>query len=229
MVTTAIRRPSDWLADALLELAPGERVYATGIPWAMYTRLADLRDERRSGVKITFDRGRIEIMSPKIQHEQPHFRLGLVVMTLAEEFGIEIVNAGATTLRRERGEQGLEADESFYIANAAKVMGVKDIDLSIHPPPDLVIEIDLTASSVSKEGIYAKLRVPEVWRADDRITFRHLQSNGSYQTMPKSLAFPLVASEALTQLFVDGQDEGEVAFLRLCRTWVRSLVASPAS
>ncbi|HKA06002.1 MAG TPA: Uma2 family endonuclease [Gemmataceae bacterium] len=230
MATATTRTGTDWLADALLDLAPGQRVYATGIPWAVYTRLADLRDDRRPGVKITFDRGRIELMSPKIQHEQPHFRLGLVVMILAEELDMELRNAGAMTLRRERGEQGLEADESFYIAHFADVKGVDNIDLTVHPPPDIVIEIDLTSSSVGKEQIYGPMGVPELWRHDDEeVAIRHLRPDGTYQTAARSLTFPRATAADLTRLLSEARDEGELAFVRRCRAWVKTLVPPSAN
>lgn len=163
-------------------------------------------------------------MSPKIQHEQPHFRLGLVVMTLAEELGVELRNAGATTLRREAGEQGLEADESFYIAHVRDVLGVRDIDLTIHPPPDLVIEIDLTSSSVAKEDIYGPMGVPELWRMDDgQVAIRHLQADGTYRSASRSSAFVQVTADDLTRLLAETEDEGELAFVRRCRAWAKSL------
>jgi Uma2 family endonuclease len=224
VATIATPARLDWLADALVGLSPGQRVYATGVPWAVYLRLAELRDERRPGVKITFDRGRIELMSPKIQHEQPHFRLGLVVMTLAEELGVELRNAGATTLRREAGEQGLEADDSFYISHVQDVLGVRDIDLTVHPPPDLVIEIDLTSSSVGKEAIYGPMGVPELWRMDEgRVAIRHLQVDRTYLPVSRSIAFPQVTADDLTRLLAETEDEGELAFVRRCRTWAKSL------
>jgi Uma2 family endonuclease len=224
VTTVATPARLDWLSDALVGLSPGQRVYATGVPWAVYLHLAELRDARRSGVKITFDRGRIELMSPKIQHEQPHFRLGLVVMTLAEELDVELRNAGATTLRREGGEQGLEADDSFYIAHVRDVLGVRDIDLTVHPPPDLVIEIDLTFSSVAKEAIYGPMGVPEVWRMDDgQVAIRHLQADGTYRPESRSLAFPQVTADELTRLLSETEDEGELAFVRRCRAWAKAL------
>ena len=224
MATVATPARLAWLADALVGLAPGQQVYATGVPWAVYLRLAELRDEKRSGVKITFDRGRIEIMSPLFRHEHPSRRLGLVVVIAAELLGLELVGARSTTFRRDQAEQGLEPDECFYIANYRSVLGVDDIDLAIHPPPDLAIEIDVTRSSVAKEAIYAPMRVPELWRLDDaEVTIRHLQPGGTYQTAPQSLAFPQVSAADLTRLLVEAQDEGEVAFVRRCRTWVTSL------
>src|SRR5262245_15529 len=229
MVTTATRARTDWLADALLDLNPGQQVYATGIPWAVYLKLAAFRDERRPGVKITFNRGEIELMSPKIQHEQPHFRLGLIVVIVAAELGLQLRNAGATTFRREQAEQGLEADESFYIAHTRDVLGVRDIDLTIHPPPDLVIEVDLTSSSVSKEAIYAPMGVPELWRLDDdEVTIRQLRPDGTYQSTPRSVAIPQVTAADLTRLLVGGLDEDEVTFMRRCQAWAKAL-AAPAN
>jgi Uma2 family endonuclease len=204
-------------------------VYATGIPWAVYLRLAELRDDRRPGVKITFDRGRIEIMSPLFRHELPSRRLGLFVVVLAEELGVEVVGARSTTFRRDDVEQGLEPDECFYVAHYRDVLGVNDIDLAIHPPPDLAIEIDATRSSVAKEAIYGPMGVPELWRHDDDVvTIRHLRADRTYQSADRSLAFPLVSSADLTRLLADGRDEGEIAFVRRCRAWARTLVPPAA-
>jgi Uma2 family endonuclease len=219
-----------WLEQALIDLGPGDVVYATGVPWSVYVRLADFRDERRHRVKITFDRGRIEIMSPKGRHERPHFRLGLVVLALAEQRGIELKNTGATTLRNEAAEQGLEADESFYISPSDAVMKADDIDLAKQPPPDLAIEVDLTSSSVSKEAIYSRMGVPEIWRHDvDEIVIRRLQPDGVYQTADCSLAFPQIRALDLTRLLSETNDMGEVAFWRHCCDWAKTLTPPAAN
>jgi Uma2 family endonuclease len=230
MAATTTRTGTDWLADALLDLAPGQRVYATGIPWAVYTRLANLRDERRPGVKITFDGGRIELMSPKFRHEQPSRLLSLVITVLAEEMGMQLVGTQSTTFRQEQTEHGLEPDQCFYIAHARDLIGVDDIDLSIHPPPDLAVEVDLSHSTVSKEAIYAPMGVPELWRHDDdEVTIRHLRADGTYQTVGRSLAFPPVTAADLTKLLGDGRTEDEIAFVRRCRAWAKTLVPPTAN
>jgi Uma2 family endonuclease len=230
MAATTTRTGTDWLADALLDLAPGQRVYATGIPWAAYTRLADLRDDRRPGVKITFDGGRIELMSPKFRHEQPSRLLSHVVIALAEAFGLLVVGARSTTFRQEQTEQGLEPDECFYIAHARDLVGVDDIDLSIHPPPDLAIEVDLSSSSVSKEAIYAPMGVPELWRHDDdEVTIRQLGADRTYHAVGHSLAFPSITAADLTQLLAAGRAEDEIAFVRRCRAWAKTLVPPAAN
>ena len=221
---TAVLPPVEWLSHALLGLGPGERVYATGIPWSVYARLADLRDERRSGVKITFDRGRIEIMSPSVRHEKPSLRLAQIVLARVEELGLEAVCARSTTFRQEEAERGLEPDDCFYIAHYAEMLGVRDIDLSVHPRPDLVIEVDETNSSVPKEPIHAPMGVPELWRHDDgEVIIRHLQADQTYGTADRSLSFPQVTSADLARLLVDTNHLGDIAAIRHYRAWARTL------
>lgn len=221
---TAVLPPVEWLSHALLGLGPGERVYATGIPWSVYTRLADFRDANRSGVKITFDRGRLEIMSPSFRHEKPNLRLGLIVVTLVEELGLRLVSARSTTFRREQAEQGLEPDDCFYIAHAAELVGVEDIDLSIHPP-DLVIEVDVTSSSVPKEPIYAPMGVPELWRHEDgEVNIRTLQPDQTYHTADRSRAFPQVTAAELARLLVQTNHLDDIAAIHHYRAWARTLV-----
>jgi len=226
---TTVLPTIDWLSHALLGLAPGERVYATGIPWSVYTRLADVRDARRPGVKITFDRGRMEIMSPSFRHEKPNLRLALIVITLVEELGLRL-SARSTTFRREQAEQGLEPDDCFYVAHAATMVGVEDIDLSIHPPPDLVIEVDVTNSSVPKEPIYGPMGVPELWRHEDgEVTIRVLQPDQVYQSADHSLAFPQVTADDLGRLLVQSNHLDDIAAIRHYRTWARTLVPPAAN
>ena len=222
---TTVLPPAEWLSHALLGLGPGERVCATGIPWSVYTGLVDLRDARRPGVKITFDRGRMEIVSPSFRHEKPNLRLALIVITLVEELGLRLVSARSTTFRREQAEQGLKPDDCFYVSHAATMVDVEDIDLSIHPPPDLVIEVDVTSSSVPKEPIYGPMGVPELWRHEDgEVTIRILQPDRIYQSADHSLAFPQVTAEDLGRLLVQTNHPDDIAAIRNYRAWARTLV-----
>ncbi len=57
---------------------------------------------------------------------------------------------------------GLEPDQCFYIANESRVRGKSRLDLTVDPPPDLALEIDLT--SRTQTSAYCGLQVPEIWR-----------------------------------------------------------------
>src|SRR5207247_2926721 len=127
-----------------------------GVSWKTYECfLADF--ENRSAPRFTYDRGTLEIMSPREEHERSNRTLALLVEVVTEERGLEIDSLGSTTFKREDVGRGFEPDSCFYVQNAERVRGKERIDLAIDPPPDLVIEIDITHPSMDNLPIYAPL------------------------------------------------------------------------
>ena len=164
-------------------------------------------------------------MSPSFRHEKPNLRLGQIVMVLVEELGLEVICARSTTFRQEVAEKGLEPDDCFYIAHYTDMVGVEEIDLAIHPRPDLVIEVDNTSSSVPKEPIYAPMGVPELWRHDDgAVAIRILQSDGTYADGVRSLSFPQITAADLDHLLFHTNHLADIAAIRHYRAWARTLV-----
>jgi Uma2 family endonuclease len=231
MVTTKRARSAfEWLEQALIDIPPGERVSATGVPWAVYLRLAELRDDYHPRVRITFDRGRIELMSPKFRHEKPTLRLGLIVHALAKSLGFKLASARSTRLEEEQAEQALEPDDCFYIANAPAILTVEDIDLAIHPPPDLAIEVDVSRSSVPKEPIYSTMGVPELWRHDKgNVVIRVLSQDGTYVTNSTSRSFPNVTAEDLKRLLEETKVLDDIDAAEHFLTWAKTLVPPAAN
>lgn len=191
------------------------------VDWRTYTRFLHIFAERR-GYRLTYDQGKLEIMSPLPEHEVNSDFLGCLARALSDELGLPIKGGGSTTLRRRRRQRGLEPDRCYWIANEPAVRGKLDLDLRIDPPPDLAIEVDVTSSSLDRMGIYAALGVPEVWRVDNRtLTFHALGTNRKYTAISHSLSFPLVTPADLMRFsaMCAGQDENSV--LRQFRTWVQ--------
>src|SRR6266852_3756938 len=137
----------------------------SGVDWQTYSRLLHVFAER-PGFHLTYDRGELEIMSPRLEHDDDASILGDLVFVLTEELGLPLKRGGSTTMRRRLKQRGIEADECFWIANAHRMAGRRHLDLRRDPPPDLAIEVDVTRSSLDRFGIYAALKVPEVWRLD---------------------------------------------------------------
>jgi len=203
----------------------GQRLVLHGVDWRTYTRFLHLFSDRRA-VRLTYDRGSLEIMTISHEHESYGWFLGRLAVTLTEELNLPLKGGGSTTFRRRRKKRGLEPDDCYWIANAALVRGKMTIDLRIDPPPDLAIEIDITSSSLNRLGIYSALRVPEVWRFDGQtLTFHVLGSDGHYAVTPTSLAFPFLKPDELVR-FLNlrlTQDENEV--VQDFRVWVRQEIA----
>ncbi len=204
------------------------RVVLNQISWHTYEQLlAEMGDSRT--IRLCYDRGLLEIMTPLLDHENPKRILEKFVDALAEEVNLEILSVGSTTLKRPDLAKGAEPDSSFYIQNERLVKGKSRIDLTTDPPPDLVIEIDVSSSSVDREGIYAAMGVPEIWRCD-RGVVKFLQlDTGKYIMVERSLAFPLLSVTEITKFLSQSQTLGETTLLRSFRAWVRQVLAETSS
>lgn len=198
-----------------------DRLFLDNVDWPTYTRLLRIFADRPA-YRLTYDRGRLEIMSPLPEHDIDADFLGCLARALTDELGLPIKGGGSTTLRRRRRQRGLEPDRCYWIANEPAVRGKRTLDLRIDPPPDLAIEVDVTSSSLDRMGIYAVLGVPEVWRLDARtLTFHALGANRKYAIVSHGLSFPMVTPTDLMNFLAlcAGQDENSV--IRQFRVWVR--------
>ncbi len=159
---------------ATLLTPPLEIIHLSGISWQTYETLrSELRDRR---LRLTYNRGTLEIMAPSQEHELGKEVLGRFVEALAEETNLPIYPLGSTTLQRPE-LSGAEPDKCFYIRNIGLVRGKKRLDLTVDPGPDLVIEIDITSSSPNRLQVYADLGVAEVWIYNgDSLTVKQLQN-----------------------------------------------------
>ena len=143
--------------------------------WDLYERL--LREVGNGPTRLTYDQGRLDIMSPLPGHGEISRVLCLFVFDLALASGRPIRMLGSTTLRRRLRRRGLEPDECFYIANEPRVRGKQRLSIPRDPPPDLAVEIDVTNSSIDRMPIYAALQVPQVWRySRQRLRRLHLRA-----------------------------------------------------
>ena len=199
------------------------RLVMAGEPWSAYTRWLKLFDERRH-VRITYDRGGLEIMTLTHEHEHQAALLARLVVTWTEERGLPIKSGKSTTFRRREIKRGLEPDECFWIANESLVRNKSRLDLRQDPPPDLVIEIDGTNSCLPRLPIYAALKMPEVWRIEQGVlSFQILQPSGAYADAPVSAALaPLTPADLERFLVLRGHID-ENALVRLFRDWAREI------
>ena len=158
------------------------------------------------------------------EHEHRAAFLARLIGAWTEERGLEVKTGKSTTFRRRALERGLEPDECFWIAHEPLVRDRDVIDLRQDPPPDLVIEIEVSRSCLPRMPIYAALRMPEVWRISRGVlTFQLLQPDGIYAAAPVSQALPPLKPANL-QRFLDMRGStGENDLMRQFRAWVRKL------
>ena len=214
------REASYLMATGIL---PAEnRVLLSGISWATFESL--LADTQNHGTRFTYDRGYLEMMSPSREHERLKQLIGRMIEVATEELAIPISSAGSTTLKAEWKERGLEADESYYIANEPRVRGRDEIDLRVDPPPDLAVEVQITAGSIDKLAVYAALGVPEVWWYDvNKLRIYRLQPNGEYVEQVRSPTFPFLPIEEMERFLARRGETDETTWIRSFREWVKTL------
>lgn len=175
----------------------GGSVFLQNVSWELYTQLRD--DPERDRVRMTYQQGVLELMSPSGPHERINRILERLIGVWCEVHEIPMASFGSTTYRSERRRLGLEPDSCFYFENEAAVRGHEEIDLTIQPPPDLAIEVDISSSSTRRMSIYAGLGVPEVWRTDgEGLWMFHLDESGEYVEIAESQALARLRPEDLT-------------------------------
>jgi Uma2 family endonuclease len=195
-------------------------VLLSGVRWQTYAALLEDMDNRR--VRLTYDRGNLEIMAPHFRHESFAGVFGELVKALAAAAKVRVKSAWSTTFRREDLERGLEPDRCFYIRNLRAVLGRLEIDLTRHPPPDLAIEIDIMSSSLDRLGIYAALGVSEVWRFDgEQFEVLLRRDADGYDRADASPTFPALPVAEVAGLLNEVVLLDDAAQERRVRAWVR--------
>jgi Uma2 family endonuclease len=160
-------------------------------------------------------------MSPSTKHERWNRSIATLCEVIAEELNIELDNVGSNTFKREDLARGFEPDSCFYVQNVERVRNREQIDLTVDPPPDLVIEIDISRSSLDRFPIFASIGVPEVWRYDGMRVAIFKLAGGAYQEQKTSEAFPGVTSQSITRFMEESKTLKRTVWLRRVRAWAR--------
>ena len=172
--------------------------------------------------------GLLEIMVPLAGHEEPTRLFDDFVAVFVDALGLELRKLGSLTMKNPQQRMGLEPDCCFYIKNEAMVRGVETLDFEVHPPPDLVVEIDNSRTSLSKLPIYVALKIPEIWRLRrGELTLYQLNAQQSgYEETEHSLAFPQLPVQELPQFIERAKAIGQRAAVRELGKRVRQILAA---
>ncbi|MGF1490931.1 MAG: Uma2 family endonuclease [Microcoleaceae cyanobacterium] len=211
MITTVI-------PQANIQQFGEKRVSLHGLNWDAYQQILHALPESRAA-RLTYDRGTLEISMPLEDHEFACELIGLFIRILVGEMGLKLKSMGSTTLDREQLDRGAEPDNAYYIQNQPKVAGRK-VDLASDPPPDLVIEVDVTHTDIDKNRLYATIGVPEFLRYNGREWLIYQLQENVYQECQNSPTFPLIEKEDLYHFLQKAQQdeiEAEQQFRQLVR------------
>ncbi|MBD2578911.1 Uma2 family endonuclease [Oscillatoria sp. FACHB-1406] len=204
-----------------LDVPPGQRLLIREVDWSEFEQVLKELSEKRAA-RIAYSQKTLEIRMPLPQHEREKSLIGDIVKILLEELEIDCECFGSTTFKRQEMGYGIEPDKCFYIQNHAQMRGKRRLNLSVDPPPDLAIEVDVT--SKTQLDAYVSLGVAELWiYASGELNIYELQS-GQYQPVLISstfLNFPIV--DLVAEVLAQSQQVGRSPALRAFRQKIRNL------
>ena len=205
-----------------LSIPLGQRVLFHDVDWREFEAiLEELGEHRRT--RLTYYQGTLEIRMPLPEHEKVKIIIGDLLKILLNELDLNWESFGSTTFKRKDMASGIEPDDCFYIQNSHLMIGKEQIDLTVDPPPDLALEIDIT--SKTQLSVYQSLGVPEIWRYENRQLHVYVLQEGKYVELLNSPSFPnLPIIQGISQFLEMSRQEGTSAALRAFRKWTREMI-----
>jgi Uma2 family endonuclease len=198
-----------------------QRVVFRHLSWENYQQILAALGNKRSS-RLTYDRGTLEITMPSEIHENIVSFVDMFIRVLVGELGLKLKTMGSTTLERSDLQRSAEPDNCYYIQHQPQVAG-KIVDLNTDPPPDLIVEIDITHTDIDKLNLYASIGVAEFWRYNGRILRIYQLRDNQYIEVENTSIFPLESLEikGCFQKFLQDYQLDEIEAEKDLRAWVK--------
>ena len=202
---------------------PADSILLHGVSWKLYRRLRKMRENYN--IRMTYDHGELELMSPSALHENIATLLGDLINVWRIELNIPVRSCRTMTIRRSILQRGFEPDHCYYVQHEPQMWNKNKINFKTDPSPDLAIEVEVSRKLADKLAIYAAFHVPELWCAKQSdLAVYELSDQGEYVRRETSLCFPqfpiAAAQDILRQLGMTHETE----LVRSFRDWVRENV-----
>jgi Uma2 family endonuclease len=213
-------------AMTMIDELRGERVKLFhDVTWKDYIRLLEDLEAESLHPRVTYDNGELEMMTVGPLHENLKIIAGRLIERYCDEMELNCTGLGHMTHLRPDLRKGVEADQCYYIATETPPMPEDpgaSLDLAVHPPPDLAVEIDITRRSIARQPIYAAIGVPEIWRFDGKaFEFLRRQRTNTYKRVERSVVLPGLSAVDFNRFVQIGLSKGHSAASRAVRDWVR--------
>ncbi len=196
-----------------IELPPGAVLKLLG-DWQDYQALSQQLGDR-SFPRLKYRPGEILLMAPLPEHGRDASLLADVAKVLLDHLEQRYDSFTPITMSLPL-ISGIEPDFCFYIENWKSVVGKSRIDWLNDPPPDLVIEVDVT--SYTNVNDYLPYKVPEVWLLKNKQLLVYRLQGENY-AITESSYFPNVR-EIVQQCLQIAKEQTTSEAIR----WLRSLL-----
>lgn len=207
-----------------------QRVVLQDVKWDQYEQLLKELGAKRQ-TRLTFCRGKLEMMHPIEAHERCSKLIESLLIVLGEEKQFPLTTIAPIVLKHPEYGYATETDTGYYLQENAPQKRKAAVVLPTDPPPDILVEVSLTKSTIEKLPLYATLGIPEVWRylttaGDDvlkgNLRIYHLE-NGDYVEHSHSLCLPYLPADRIQQFLEQSDSMSLAAALRVLRSWAEEL------
>lgn len=181
-----------------ISLAPGSIVTVPGLSWQEFESILQQLGSNRSA-RLVFYQGTLEIMVPLPEHERPKELIADIIKILLRKSSRSYEPFGSTTFKQE-GLAGVEPDACFYIKNYQTMIDRRRLQAN-DPPPDLAVEIDVTAKTNLEA--YQAIKVPELWVYDGSGLTIYLLQGHKYSASDVSPTFPNIPLLSLIPAIIE--------------------------
>lgn len=217
-----------------------QRVILPDISWQQFEQLLmELGVERTS--RLTYWRGKLEMMTPMPDHERCRKLMDSLLLTVADELKIPIAAIAPVLLKAPELSCGSEPDACYYLKTTPPPHVPTEPDVLTEggfpvtlefprdPVPDLLVEVAMTPSNMSKLPIYASLGIPEVWRyittqGDDvlkgELRIYQLRDH-EYVELNRSGLFSFLPAKRVLEFLEQSDSLGLAKALIVLRDWVQ--------
>jgi len=183
--------------EIIEDLTPGEPAIFHNVSWQEYEQLLDELIDR-SGVRLSYDEGTLEIMTISTEHDFYGEMLQNLVRLLSLRLKFKFRSFGHATMKKSKAQRGKEPDGCFFIRSCDLIGRRKHLDFENDPPPDIAVEIDLSTKSISRLPIYRGLQVPEVWIYNGSVLTIYRLDDQGYASVDRSVELLVLTSQLLT-------------------------------
>jgi Uma2 family endonuclease len=192
------------------------------LTWNDYLNLSDQVGENHR-LRLSFNEGTLKVMSLSPTHEKYVAFINRLMSQLSFRLRLNILFFGSATMRKQKAQKGNEPDASFYVQKASAIGHRIELDFTVDPPPDVIVEVDIHHDSINDDPIYAALGVPEIWRYDGHVMHILYLHGETYEAAAASRALPMLTAAILTEYLERLRRDGEFAAILAFDEWLQTL------
>lgn len=205
-----------------------KRVVLPKVNWEKFGAIVEELGAERE-VSLTYDRGKLEMMTPLDLHTRGNRLLESMLLVIADEAGEQLHNLGSILLMRPEEGRAIQPFAAYYLETPPRPIVTRELDVSDIVAPDLAVDIVIKEGSIDRLSLFETMAVPEIWRYNleeqeeslrGTLTILELTNQG-YQPARMSTAFPFLSIERINEFLSESETLGLSQSLTILRSWAK--------